>query len=475
MQGFGTTAGAFPFQIHINSDLNIESDEDFYISFYSSVIDSAFGIPPVARAKFTILDDDKPRDLSLTGTAKSDALTGSGGNDTLWGLVGNDTLNGGIGNDVLLGGAGADSIIGGSGVDTANYESATAGVTVALSAPASNTGDAKGDTFSSIENLRGSAYIDRLVTAGGANRLEGLAGDDELVGGAGADTLDGGAGTQDLASYENASAGVTASLAAPAGNTGDASGDVYINIEALRGSTYADKLTGNAGANKLVGLAGNDTLSGGDGNDTLFGGIGADSLVGGNNSDTASYETAAAGVAVFLLTPVSNTGEAKGDTFSSIENLRGSAYADRLVGGAGSNMLEGLAGNDTLEGGSGGNDKLTGGVGADWLIGGSGGDTFVYKATNESTAATMDLIADFSKAQGDRIDLSAIDARPGLAGDQAFLWKGVGAFAGGGLGSLRSYQNGNDTYVAIDTGDGTADMVIRLTGLIALTASDFIL
>ena len=412
---------------------------------------------------------------TLAGGNGQDSLAGGAGADSLAGGAGNDTLLGEDGDDVLVGGLGADSLVGGTGLDTVSYAAATAGVTASLSSPGTNAGEALGDSFSGIENLRGSAFTDRLVAAAGANRLEGLAGDDQLIGGSGADTLDGGAGTGDIASYENAATGVTASLAAPGSNTGDAAGDVYLGIEALRGSSHADSLAGDAGSNKLIGLAGNDTLSGGDGSDTLIGGLGADVLVGGNNSDTASYEAAAAGVAVFLLAPAGNTGEAAGDTYSGVENLRGSAFADRLVAGAGPNMLEGLDGNDTLEGGSGGDDRLIGGAGADRLVGGIGADTFVYKVTGESTALAPDVIADFVHTQADRIDLSAIDARPGLAGDQAFAFLGTAAFTGGGIGSVRTRQDGGDTYVEVDTGDGTANMVIRLTGFLTLAAADFVL
>ena len=93
-----------------------------------------------------------------------------------------------------------------------------------LATPASNTGDAAGDTYSGIENLTGGVRRRSLTGDGDANAIDGGAGNDMLIGGAGADTLIGGAGT-DTASYATAAAGVTANLAAPASNTGDAAGD----------------------------------------------------------------------------------------------------------------------------------------------------------------------------------------------------------------------------------------------------------
>ena len=173
-------------------------------------------------------------------------------------------------------------------------------------APANNTGDAAGDTYSGIENLRGTAYADILTRQ--HRRLTcstAAAGDDILIGGAGADTLIGDGGI-DTASYATSTVAVIASLANPASNTGHAAGDTYSGIENLTGGSVADTLTGNAGAN---------VLDGGAGNDTLIGGAGADTLIGGAGTDTASYAAAAAGVTASLAAPSGNTGEAAGDTY----------------------------------------------------------------------------------------------------------------------------------------------------------------
>ncbi len=53
--------------------------------------------------------------------------------------------------------------------------------------------------------------------------------------------------------------------------------------------------------------------------------------------------------------------------FASIENLRGSAAADRLSGDDRDNRLEGAAGHDVLRG-RGGDDVLSGGRGADTFV-----------------------------------------------------------------------------------------------------------
>ncbi len=138
------------------------------------------------------------------------------------------------------------------------------------------------------------------------------------------------------------------------------------------------------------------------------------------------------------------------------------------------NTLNGTVAEDVIDGRN-GNDTISGGLGADRLIGGSGADRFVYGATNHSNAANMDIIQDFSRSQGDRISLSAIDANGNLAGDQAFTFIGSAAF-GNVAGQLRYAQVNGNTFVEGDVnGDGIADLVIQLTGNVNLLGSDFIL
>lgn len=218
------------------------------------------------------------------------ATIGRAGNDVLSGGAGNDQLYGDLGNDILVGGAGADRHFGESGIDTASYNAASLGVTASLTSPAMNTGEAKGDIYSSVENLAGSAYGDRLFGNSGANALDGSGGNDLLIGGPGADRLIGGTGF-DTASYATSATGVAVSVAARTGTTGDAKGDVLAGIESLIGSGYADKLTGDTGANALRGYGGADQISGGSGNDFLSGGAGNDTLAGGVGADSFVFDT----------------------------------------------------------------------------------------------------------------------------------------------------------------------------------------
>jgi len=105
--------------------------------------------------------------------------------------------------------------------------------------------------------------------------------------------------------------------------------------------------------------------------------------------------------------------------------LSGSAAGDLLAGGGGDDVLSGLGGADTLHAGL-GDDRLTGGAGADQLWGGGGADIFIFRTSAESTPglAGRDTIMDFSAREGDRIDLSAIDASARALGNQAFVLSG---------------------------------------------------
>ena len=388
-------------------------------------------------------------------------LVGSAFDDTLIGKPAQGSLFGGAGNDLLVELGGSGTLDGGEGNDTVSYAE-VGGVTVdlAVSGPQS-TGQGL-DTLLNIEHIIGSVGSDTLKGDSGANRLTGRVGNDTLVGRGGDDTLDGGDGL-DTASYADASAGVIVDLALTGPqNTGEGT-DALISIENLTGSAFADTLRGTSGDNVLIGGAGDDTLAGLGGNDRLDGGEGI---------DTASCAGVAMGVTVDLgFTTSQHTGVGL-QQLLGIENIVGSAFADRLTGNAGANALSG----------GGGNDVLTGGLGRDTLTGGADPDVFDLNALNESAvgAASRDVITDFQRGLDD-IDLRDIDAAASRSGDQGFRFIGTQDFRGR-EGELR-YQTFDQAGTANDitvvsgdiNGDRIADFEIEIVGIVQLSSGDFLL
>ena len=386
-------------------------------------------------------------------------INGTPGSDTLFGTAGDDIINGLDGGDMLTGGQGSDVLNGGSGADAANYSSSAAAVTVDLAAGTGSGGEAEGDTLIGIEAVRGSDFADHLYGGAGDDLLSGGGGDDVLWGGPGADYfLD----PTSVISYQGSSAAVTVDLTFGPGSAygGDAEGDRFqfgadVNIlgsshnDVLKGNDQANILQGASGRDSIIGFGGNDTLEGGDGNDGLTGGAGADvirggaggdGMSGGDGSDTASYWYSSVGVTVDLATGTGHGGEAEGDILSGFEILSGGQGDDHLTGDALANTLQGWNCSDVL----------TGGAGKDVLYGGVGADRFVFTRIGDSlTGANADRITDFSHAQGDKIDLSAIDADTGAAGDQAFSFIGTALYSGV-AGELRYHSDGVVTTVAAD-------------------------
>jgi len=180
-----------------------------------------------------------------------------------------------------------------------------------------------------------------------------------------------------------------------------------------------------------------------------------------------SYYTSATGVAVSLATGTASGGDATADALNSIENLSGSNLGnDGLEGNAGANVLNGWGGNDALVGG-GGKDTLTGGTGADRIYFTALGDSVV--------GANADVITDFSHTQGDRVDLTGIDANAGAAGDQAFSFIGSGLYTGVAGQPRYAVANGITTIAGDVNGDKVSDFHIILTGIVNLIAIDFVL
>jgi Ca2+-binding RTX toxin-like protein len=130
-----------------------------------------------------------------------------------------------------------------------------------------------------------------------------------------------------------------------------------------------------------------------------------------------------------------------------------------------------------------GNDTLIGGVGGDFLVGNEGADIFKYTAVEESQntvlwgANQLDQIADFTQGQ-DKIDLSTIDADPGLPGDQAFVFVADPAhYTGDWTGVLTqiTWADGTASICASTDADSECEFIIYMSHPYQFTANDFIL
>ena len=370
----------------------------------------------------------------------------------------------------------------------------------------------------------GSAVDDILAGDEANNILIGSFGADRLIGGAGADVLNGDvffsgdpaiwhrgdaltADNQvDVASYENATSGVVASLVNSANNTGDAAGDTYVLIEGFVGSAFDDTLEGNDEGNLLEGGAGNDTLIG----RTGFGGY-TDVLDGGDGHDTAvlehnradytiSYEAA---TQTYIVTYWSSTvarikavetlefadgavavaslfaGDDSDNTLNGTGNaddlsgaggndtLAGLGGDDRIDGGTGDDMLDGGSGNDSLLGGD-GNDTLIGGAGVNTLNGGAGRDAASY--AQATAAVRVDLRISGAQATGVGTDtLVGIEDLAGSSFDDTLIGNSDAnrLFGGAGndvlvgsSGDILDGGAGSDTASYVDTFGVTADLAV---------------
>lgn len=284
------------------------------------------------------------------------------------------------------------------------------------------------------DTLRGYGGTDKLFGGTGNDSLDGGTGNDFLNGGAGADKLVGGDGV-DTADYSDSSAGVTVNLATGLGSGGDAQGDTLSGVESVNGSAFADVLTGNTAANALRGAAGNDVLVGSGGGDVMDGGA---------DNDTAVYSASTAGVIVNLAAGTGVGGFAQGDTFISIENVTGSAFADVLTGNAAANILRGAAGNDVLVGSGGG----------DVMDGGADNDTADYSAS--TAGVTVNLATGTGTggfAQGDTL-ISIENVTGSAFADVLVSGAGANRLAGAGGVDTADYS-ASTAGVTVNLVDGT--------------------
>jgi len=235
-----------------------------------------------------------------------------------------------------------------------------------------------GYSTSSSDLISGQAGNDIIDGGDGNDFIYGGLGNDELYGGwGGTDQVDGGSGNDFISS--------------------DGDGGTYL------GGNGNDLMVSNIGY-------GWETLDGGTGNDTInhgFWGWGGDYIFDMRTGLTNNY----------------------GQKYTNFENVFMGFGNDKVVGTNGNNKMYGLDGNDNLNAMGGndtvyggvGDDIITGGLGKDVLYGEEGADTFKYLFIDGSpNNASRDTIKNFSHNEGDKIDISSIDANVTIAGNQSF-------------------------------------------------------
>ena len=355
---------------------------------------------------------------ALFGGAGDDILTATESyyRSTLKGGAGNDTLTGSAGADTMAGGVGNDTLDGGGGDDTLG-------------------GGADDDI------LNGSAGIDHLGGGAGSNTVNGGDGNDVIVSVAGAiDTVDGGIGTDTWSGdFSARQDGITLTWN---GSLGASDGTSVTNVEQV----------------SLVLGGGDDHVAVTDKSGNLL------VVAAGAGSDVIDYTLTGNAVTVSLAqSGLQNTGGGGPEKITGFENIIGSAFDDILSGDGGTNMLNG----------GGGADVLTGGLGADLF-----GFTSLSDFSTSDDIDKLDRLTDFDHFEGDRIDLSAIDAGPNMDGDQAFSFIGTEPFDvnATGPGELR-YSQSVSGYLLVQgdlNHDGKADFSFLVHNT-ALVASDLVL
>jgi Ca2+-binding RTX toxin-like protein len=401
----------------------------------------------------------------LIGTAFDDTLLANASDNTLTGGLGNDTF-------VFRSGAGLDHFYGGVGTDTVDMSAFAAAIWVNLNhnfeietrdQPNLSTGLYRAIVdLDGVENVIGTAFDDYLAGDANNNQLTAGAGNDTLIYRGGLDTLDGGTGA-DVADFSELASGIRVDLAATQNEatTGSISNPTtvahLVGIENIVGTAFDDVLLGDANENSLTGGLGNDTF-------VYRNGLGLDTFVGGSGTDIvdlSAFTSAVWGDLAYTNKEIwtrdaidltSSWGQPYRPIIDleSVENIRGSAFADTLLGNASDNLL-------------------VGGAGVDTLTGRGGADSFRFYRQDGG----IDVITDFTTGVD---QLQVVGFGTYAANAAVELLSGTGGAAGIFTGSGASFGYDTVSGAVYFSTDGTAASAVQFASLTAhpsLAVSDF--
>jgi hypothetical protein len=188
---------------------------------------------------------------------------------------------------------------------------------------------------------QGTSSNDTINGQSGNGLLLGGAGDDVLRGSLGDDELRGDTGL-DVADYSGAGGAVQANLRTGSA-TGAAGNDTLVDIEALVGSAYGDRLTDSLG---------DDTIQAGAGDDVIWTYAGNDIIDGGVGRDTVDFTRAGAIDVDVTITTEQNTGGAGRKTIRDVEAVVGTWENDAFQFTAPASgavyTIDGEAGHDRI-------------------------------------------------------------------------------------------------------------------------------
>jgi VCBS repeat-containing protein len=387
---------------------------------------------------------------AVRGTNFADSYTATGFSGTSTNAGSNGTFN-------EFNGMGGNDTVVGNGNTRLAFVNATGAVTVDIAA-GTDSGDASTgtDTFSGVNAIQASMFNDTMY---GSNNATGTT--ETFTGFAGDDYIDGRGGF-DLASYNNiyfSTGPVTVNMGAGTA-TGDASigNDTLRSIEAIQGTNFNDvydaSTFGTAGA---LNVGNNGTFN-------QFEGLGGNDTITGNGNTRLIYSSATGGVTVNLLAgTVTGDASVGTDTFTGVNSVTGSNFADSYVatgfavatgvfGGGNFNLFEGLGGNDTITGN--GNTRIAyasaaAAVTVDLSLGTAHGTA----GGDVAGVGTDTITGGVNSVQGSNF----ADTIIGGSGNEIFFGgSGNDTISAGGGSDTISGQGGNDT---IDGGAGT-DMAV---------------